>query len=771
MSSEKVIELSVEETNKLRESLGLAPLRTAAKTNEASTAPAGISGGGGGEQKQDEAVLEMSVDESNALRAQLGLPPLRGESQTTVKEQHAPAVNEGETKAIADRITTAKLRRDVQQGASQYGQTSLGDGATSARSFAEQMRQNKKKTKKKKGKAEKENAAGAAVSTSYSEEDVKGLKVGHSVGDFQEGSTTVLTLADTEILTADETSKRVTGLNEDDAQLENVNMAENDTVEEGLRQKRKMEMGLGRAGGYAGFDDDEFEELGGAQGPSRAARGALGLDVEKTKKRKVRRGFQIGAMLDEQDQEAESDLFAAETGKAISLQANQEDRTMSDFMTAEEEAELRPKKEKKRSKEFKKKKKKKDKKEHKRRIESEDDDNEEEEVSKPSLLSTKKSLADELEETAPIPVVSRKRRRQDEDEEKEENGEHKPDTSSEDISAKEKRAKFEVVMEKGNERTRAAFSKPKRPVSTEADEEPDDAFLNAALAKARRLNRLKQLSTKDARGADAVAQALEQSSQVKPDVQMSGSGGIKFSIDDTREFTLALRAKKEQEDRDRAKKEAAVGSNGATKPKPEPKTIKDKEEGTQPMTVDEDNNDEEVDMEELAKEVKEEDSSGADLLRGETAAIGKGLGGVLNMLRQTGELSRKNAGREELRGRAKDERTYEDYEALDLSKVVRIDERNANPKDREFASREIKLEYRDEHGRLLTRKEAFREMSYQFHGYGSGKRKSEKKMKQIAREQAEQRVASKQGSADGGMLGALKTTQKATGKAYVVHKT
>jgi len=141
------------------------------------------------------------------------------------------------------------------------------------------------------------------------------------------------------------------------------------------------------------------------------------------------------------------------------------------------------------------------------------------------------------------------------------------------------------------------------------------------------------------------------------------------------------------------------------------------------------------------------------------------------MLRQTGEISRKNAGREEQRGRAKDEKTYEDYEPLDLSKVVRIDERNTNQKDRELASRQIKLEYRDEHGRLLTRKEAFRDLSYQFHGYGSGKRKAEKKMKQIAREQTEQRVASKQGTAEGGMLGALKATQKVSGKAFVVHKT
>jgi U4/U6.U5 tri-snRNP-associated protein 1 len=80
---------------------------------------------------------------------------------------------------------------------------------------------------------------------------------------------------------------------------------------------------------------------------------------------------------------------------------------------------------------------------------------------------------------------------------------------------------------------------------------------------------------------------------------------------------------------------------------------------------------------------------------------------------------------------------------------------------------------RDEHGRLLPRKEAFRKLSYQFHGYGSGKRKQEKKLEQIAREQAEARLASRQvgEGAAAGIVGALKEAQKLTKKAFVVHKT
>jgi U4/U6.U5 tri-snRNP-associated protein 1 len=146
------------------------------------------------------------------------------------------------------------------------------------------------------------------------------------------------------------------------------------------------------------------------------------------------------------------------------------------------------------------------------------------------------------------------------------------------------------------------------------------------------------------------------------------------------------------------------------------------------------------------------------------------------MLRTTGEIKGKHGGKEELRGRAKDERNYDIYEPLDLSKVVTIG-KNATDKDREFANREIKLEYRDKHGRLLTQKDAYRELCYQFHGHGASKKKEEKRLKQIAREQAEARLASRQVSAarDGKTaattLGALKATQKATGKAFIVHKT
>ncbi|KAK9234184.1 SART-1 protein [Lipomyces kononenkoae] len=44
---------------------------------------------------------------------------------------------------------------------------------------------------------------------------------------------------------------------------------------------------------------------------------------------------------------------------------------------------------------------------------------------------------------------------------------------------------------------------------------------------------------------------------------------------------------------------------------------------------------------------------------------------------------------------------------------------------------EIKLEYKDEFGRVMGQKEAFKHLSHQFHGKGSGKGKTEKRLKKI----------------------------------------
>lgn len=77
-----------------------------------------------------------------------------------------------------------------------------------------------------------------------------------------------------------------------------------------------------------------------------------------------------------------------------------------------------------------------------------------------------------------------------------------------------------------------------------------------------------------------------------------------------------------------------------------------------------------------------------------------------------------------------------------------------------FATGGLKIEYRDEDGRLLTQKEAFRQMSYKFHGHGPKQKKQEKRRKEINEMEAEAANANK----EFGTAANLQRTLTATGK-------
>ena len=130
---------------------------------------------------------------------------------------------------------------------------------------------------------------------------------------LEAGENAVLTLADTSILeTKTSVSKKVIGINEEEDALENIKLTEDEKQRDGLRKKRMLEMGMGRAGGYAGYDDDEFEELGGTLGPSLQDRGKSSTDIQKN------RGFRIGSMPLSEDT-SRSDFDKVMNGEAISL--------------------------------------------------------------------------------------------------------------------------------------------------------------------------------------------------------------------------------------------------------------------------------------------------------------------------------------------------------------------------------------------------------------------------------------------------------------------
>ena len=251
--------------------------------------------------------------------------------------------------------------------------------------------------------------------------------------------------------------------------------------------------------------------------------------------------------------------------------------------------------------------------------------------------------------------------------------------------------------------------------SSRADEEPaeedDDAFLNLALEKARRLKRLQKLS-KTATREENISAELQKIENKSIDSNATSSNNIVFETDSTLDFVSNLRNKV-----DTSSKKAKKGISFTSIKKPASNTVENVQASTDEMDIDED---EVGDMEQLAAEnrnkLEEDVAIGNDLAK----PVGRGLSSFLGILKSTGEVGGAKGGKEELRGRAKDERTYSDYDTLDLKETVKLDvkDRSRPDKDLEYANKEIKLEYRDDFGRLLTRKEAYRQMCYQFHGHG-----------------------------------------------------
>lgn len=362
-----------------------------------------------------------------------------------------------------------------------------------------------------------------------------------------------------------------------------------------------------------------------------------------------------------------------------------------------------------------------------------------------------------------------------------------------------RRQKFENALQKGNLRTKKAFHLHDQPQIEENQkptpdeivssssaavfEEDDDAVLIAALSKAQRLKKLKEMQQQASNAVneitihsnDAVAHSATTSLQSTDNEDTSTTnrsatqGGLTFEFNQTKEFSHTLRSTSYSTTTKRSKKSASLGASFTSK---KVKTVDHDESASGKEGNNADVTAEDVASMDFISSDGEGDDGEVEVGGfGSTANIkplDRGLAGALSLLKATGDITGKNAGKEDMCGRAKDEKTYEDYEPLNLKEVVKIDAKSATAKDIEFANREVKLDYRDEHGRLLTRKEAWRHLCYQFHGYSSSYKNEEKRMKQVAQERAER--AKQNEMLERGTLGALKATQKATGKAFILHK-
>ncbi|KAF5342501.1 hypothetical protein D9611_001529 [Ephemerocybe angulata] len=189
----------------------------------------------------------ISLEETNKIRISLGLKPLTDDKAPESKEAQAEdnyakkrdEENKAkEAKKVQDRI--AKVRNRQELNAKLKGAT-LGDAEGDLDTLKWIKRAKKKEKELARKRQEEIESMDKAIQEEYTERDIVGLKVSHDFDGMEDGEARILTLKDSRILD-----------NEED-ELHNVEMAE-----EEVRKKNK-ELRIKRRD-YTGYDDDEFAE-------------------------------------------------------------------------------------------------------------------------------------------------------------------------------------------------------------------------------------------------------------------------------------------------------------------------------------------------------------------------------------------------------------------------------------------------------------------------------------------------------------------------------
>jgi U4/U6.U5 tri-snRNP-associated protein 1 len=254
-------------------------------------------------------------------------------------------------------------------------------------------------------------------------------------------------------------------------------------------------------------------------------------------------------------------------------------------------------------------------------------------------------------------------------------------------------------------------------------------------------------------------------------------------IDETSEFVSNLQRPTIPEREERRTATPAAEAAAQSEPEEEPEDV-DMERSYNDI-------EDEEDLKERLK--REESNQAAQALTGtgleEESTLDQGLGATLSMLRQRGlvketDSSSSNAllrdrqrflqdklNREadaERRARTQRERDRASGKLDRMSAREREEHARWENKQRdqqearqmaEIFNREYKpdvqLKYTDEYGRSMNQKEAFKHLSHQFHGKGSGKMKTEKRLKKIEEEKKREAMSALDSSQHTGMNNAM----------------
>lgn len=284
----------------------------------------------------------------------------------------------------------------------------------------------------------------------------------------------------------------------------------------------------------------------------------------------------------------------------------------------------------------------------------------------------------------------------------------------------------------------------------------DDDDLASALASSRRA-----VLKKQKRRPEDIIKLLKQEEAEEANLEDEDSGGLVF--DDTTVFLDNLSSRPREEPVEQAVHKSVEQAEAHTPPA----AVKEQEDQPMGEAYNAVENEEEL-LERLRREqsthTPDIPHSGLD----DEKMMDQGVGAALGLLRQRGLVKESEAGNKnglykdrqkfiiearlrehdtEQRARAQRERDRQSGKLTNMSVKEREEHARWQNTQREHQSsiqaaaafnREYKpdvtLKYIDDDGRSMNAKEAFKHLSHQFHGKGSGKQKTEKHLKKVAEE-------------------------------------
>jgi U4/U6.U5 tri-snRNP-associated protein 1 len=661
--------ISIEETNRLRVSLGLKPLP--------------ILGAGGPVFKEVSSAPEEEAASTLESRQAEGY-----ENYRKIREaEEAKRKREAKSEAI-------KKARDAAKRFTKLEGKGLGEASDDedldTKSWLMKQRKRQKGIDKAR-KKEQELAEAEAAAAEYTAKDLVGVKVGHELDTFQEGEEQVLTLKDT---TIDENE-------EEGDELENVDLRERERLNEKLELKKKKPV----------YNPNDIDETG--------QRNILSQYDEEIEGKKAQRFTLDGHGSTEEQREAIIN-GSKQKSKVISLDILSQS-SVSLYNTL-----------------F-----------HPLTIFTENDpvsdymDISEVRIKKPKKKKAKSTRQKAIDEDDIFPSV-------------------------EAADAPEDKAN---IMD---------IDGPAIPTKKRSFQETsfvDDDELQASLTRQRldALKKRKRVKPED------IARQLREEASATPAPEDEDTEGVGLVIDETSEFVANLQkpTAREQKRRSMSQSEEAVAS----------------------MEPDSDEK-ADFDMDYSYAEIEDEEDFKARRQRGSTAppdvtstgleeevTLDKGLGSTLKLLQERGIIKTSESGdlnaiyRDKQKFLAEKRRREEAAELKARQQrerdraTGRLDRMSAREKEEYARSQNnyrdqqesrllaehfnkeykpsVELKYVDEFGRHMNQKEAFKHLSHQFHGKGSGKQKTEKMLKKIEDEKRRAAQSSLDASQVVGMSGAV----------------